>query len=224
MQEVLTFLGKDSGFGENNTSAYAVENNQFVLIDCGITVFPKLQKLQPLLEKVEGIDVIITHLHDDHAGSLAQFILWCHYILKKKVNLLSACKDIEKCLEMRGAPRIDASGSELYTRKLTRGIQFIQTSHSPGMDCYGFATKINGAEIVYTGDTKTLAPFAYYIGEGKNFYLFTDASIYGGVHLKIDEHIEYLKKIASSGAHVVLMHLDDAEEIAKIIQGTAIEI
>ena len=225
MQNVLTFLGKDAGFGENNNSAYFIENNRFVLIDCGITVFSKLQKMKDLLESVDGIDVIITHLHDDHAGSLAQFILWCHFVLKKNINLMSACKDIEACLAMRGAPRKDASGTELYTRNFNRKIQFIQTTHAAGMDCYGFYTTIGNASIVYTGDTKTLAPFAYYIDKGENFYLFVDVSANSGeVHLKLDEHLEYLRKISDTGAHVVLMHLDDKEKIAQMIQGTPIEM
>ena len=39
MNSTLTFLGKDSGFGINNNSAYTIIDNNFILIDCGYTVF-----------------------------------------------------------------------------------------------------------------------------------------------------------------------------------------
>ena len=36
MDLLVTFLGKDSGFGENNNSAYFKLDNKFILIDCRI--------------------------------------------------------------------------------------------------------------------------------------------------------------------------------------------
>lgn len=36
MNSLLTFIGKDSGFGENNNSAYFEIDNKFILIDCRI--------------------------------------------------------------------------------------------------------------------------------------------------------------------------------------------
>lgn len=32
----LTFLGSDSGFGDNNNSAYIELENKLIIIDCGI--------------------------------------------------------------------------------------------------------------------------------------------------------------------------------------------
>ena len=39
----LTFLGKDSGFGKNNNSAYYIEKNELTIIDCGFSVFEKIK-------------------------------------------------------------------------------------------------------------------------------------------------------------------------------------
>ena len=36
MKHTLNFLGRDSGFGENNNSAYFEIDNKFILIDCRI--------------------------------------------------------------------------------------------------------------------------------------------------------------------------------------------
>ena len=220
MENILTFLGKDSGFGKENTSAYAIQDNRFLLIDCGITVFPKLQEMQSTLESVDAIDVIITHLHDDHAGSLAQFILWCKYIIQKPVNLMCACEDIETNLAMRGVPRI------FYDRTLRYDIEFIEAEHVKGMDCYGFAAVINGSYVVYTGDTSNIANFRNYISIGilTKLYLYVDSSISGGVHLKLSDNLNFFEKIAKNGHHVELMHLDNKKEIAKMIQETGIQM
>lgn len=34
MDSILKFLGTDSGFGDNNNSAYIELNDKFILIDC----------------------------------------------------------------------------------------------------------------------------------------------------------------------------------------------
>lgn len=39
MKQTLKFLGKNSGFGENNNSAYIELENKFILIDCRIYSF-----------------------------------------------------------------------------------------------------------------------------------------------------------------------------------------
>ena len=39
MNSTLFFLGKDSGFGNNNNSAYIELDNKFILIDCRFCSF-----------------------------------------------------------------------------------------------------------------------------------------------------------------------------------------
>lgn len=80
----LKFIGIESGFGKNNNSAYIELDDKFILIDCGFTVFDKLKEKFDF-NKYKSINVIITHLHNDHAGSLTQFILymWYIYIIKR---------------------------------------------------------------------------------------------------------------------------------------------
>ena len=58
MEKTIYFLGKDSGFGKRNTSAYAIVNNRLLLIDCGNTVFTQLQE-RNLFDGISGIDVLI---------------------------------------------------------------------------------------------------------------------------------------------------------------------
>ncbi len=41
---LIAFLGKDSGFGDNNNSAYIEYNGNFVLIDCRFCNISKIKK------------------------------------------------------------------------------------------------------------------------------------------------------------------------------------
>ena len=68
------------GFGENNNSAYFETNNQLYIIDCGFSVFSKIKNKFDF-NKYKSINIIITHLHNDHAGSLSQIILYLFSVL-----------------------------------------------------------------------------------------------------------------------------------------------
>ena len=201
--KILTFLGSDSGFGENNNSAYIENKDKFILIDCGFTVFNKVKK-QFDFSKYQTIDIIITHLHNDHAGSLSQFILYVWYVFNKKVKVISKCKDIEKYLDITGTPK------EAYEiKRETEIINFIKTKHVKEIDAYGFQMKIYDKKIVYTGDTSSIEPFIPYIDNCDELYM--DASKNGGVHIKIDDVISFLDRIVKKGIDVYLMHVDDKE-------------
>ena len=197
----LTFLGSDAGFGDNNNSAYIEIDNKLILIDCGITVFNKIkQKFD--FKKYEEINIFITHLHNDHAGSLSQFILYLYFIHNIKPKVISACEHIKEFLTYTG------TNTEQYTLVNTdKQIQLIKTEHAPELDCYGCCLNINNKKIVYTGDTKTLEPFLPYISGADELYV--DVSKNGGVHLKFEDIIQDLRHIQNNGTKVYLMHIDD---------------
>ena len=205
----LKFLGKDAGFGDKNNSAYIEIDNDLILIDCGYTVFNEIKKNFDI-EKYNSIKVIITHLHNDHAGSLSQLILYSYFVKNKKVIVYCKCEKIQDYLDITGTP-IDA-----YELKQNQDIEFIKTSHVKYLDSYGFRININGKNILYTGDTNTIEPFMKYINNCNEIYI--DVSKYGGAHIKVDDIIETLKQIKSNGTEVILMHLDDKEYIKQIVQ------
>ena len=224
MNKPITFLGKDSGFGFQNTSAYAIVDNRLLLIDCGYTVFSQLQE-HNLFSKISGIDVIITHMHADHVGSLSQLALYSYFVLKIPINIITECSDIDNFLTITGVERywqIPGFPNERYTRN-NNFVTFIPTDHvGPRLDCYGFSATINGTHIVYTGDTTTLEPFIPYLD--KNSILFADASYAGGAHLKLEDNLHLLNHLSQNDVSVFLMHLDDEQKIREIIKGTKIHI
>lgn len=206
----LTFLGRDSGFGKNNNSAYLEFNNDLYIIDCGFTVF-NILKTKFNFNKYNSINIIITHLHNDHAGSLSQLILYLWFVYNKKATIVSHCSDIKEYLKITGTP------SEAYIlKKSLKNLQFIKTEHVPYLDAYGFKLAINENNIIYTGDTNTLKPFIPYFNNANEIYI--DVSKFGGAHLKIDSIYHDLKKLKEKGIHIYLMHLDDIEYIQKITE------
>ncbi|MBR3134918.1 MAG: MBL fold metallo-hydrolase [Clostridia bacterium] len=211
MNKTLKFLGSDAGFGRENNSAYIEIENKLILIDCGFTVFEKVID-NFNLNSYDDIEIIITHLHNDHAGSLSQIILYAYSICNKKVRVISGCEHIDEYLSFCGTPK---DAYELVTE--TDNITMIKTEHTPYLDAYGFQMLINGKNIIYTGDTNTFNPFLPYINEADELYI--DVSKSGGVHIKIEDIYEKLKQIKSNGTDIYLMHIDDKKYVADYING-----
>ncbi len=224
MKKAIEFLGRDNGFGRRNTSAYTFVGDRLLLIDCGHTVMTQLQD-NNLLTGISGIDVIITHMHGDHVGSLSQLALFSYFQLKTPINIITACKEIDNFLRITGVPRywqIPGFPKERYTKN-NDFVTFIPVNHvGEEIDCYGFSATINGKHVIYTGDTTTLEPFSKYIDSGSQLY--TDASVVGGVHLKLEDNLSFLNELTRKGVDVYLMHLDNEVKIREIIKGTQISI
>lgn len=208
--KTLTFLGSDSGFGDKNNSSYVEEENKLILIDCGFTVFNEIKRKFDF-NKFDNIEVVITHLHNDHAGSLSQLILYLYFIYNKKVTVISKCNNIKQYLDITGTP------PEAYELKdELENLKFVKTEHTKYLDAYGFVLNVKNKKIVYTGDTNTLEPFLPFISIADELYV--DVSRYGGAHLKIDNVIDLLKEFKSNGIEVVLMHIDDKKYIESEIK------
>ena len=204
---MLNFIGSDSGFGNNNTTAYIIKDNKFILIDCGFTVF---NKIKDIICNYDEIDILVTHLHNDHAGSLSQIIMYLYYKYNKKVRIISKCKRIIDYLEITDVP------SSAYTLvSSTDYIEVIKTIHTENIDSYGFKINIDNKKIIYTGDTSTLEPFIPYMNDIDEIYI--DMSANSEVHLSIDKTLPMLDEISSKGIKIYLMHTDDKEYIRKVV-------
>ena len=169
------------------------------------------------LKNKKDIEVIITHLHDDHVGSLSTFIYYCVYLLKKKAKLVAKCPKLKERLLMTGLSEDDFEMGE------DERVEFIKTIHTPTLDAYGFAMNINGKRIVYTGDTATLEPFLPYLDNCDELY--TDISwVPTSAHLNLKDNLDLLKEINKKGIDVYLMHIDNELEIKRDIEGTEIHL
>lgn len=208
-ENILTFIGNDSGFGEKNNSAYFEKNNDLFLIDCGATVFNEIKNKFDF-KSFKNINIIITHLHNDHAGSLSQFILYMWFIFKKKVNVISNCIHIKEYLDITGTP------PESYeVKKELDNLKFIKTKHTDFLDAYGFIMDIDNKKILYTGDTANLDSFMPYLNNINELYI--DVSKFGGAHIKVDDVLDILKDLKTKNIKIIPMHMDDKEYITNLI-------
>lgn len=201
----LTFIGRDSGFGEKNNSAYFEYQNELYLIDCGFTVFENIIKKFDF-KKYSKINIVITHLHNDHAGSLSQVILYLWFIHNIKTNVICKCERIKDYLNITGTPE---ESYKIFDE--LNILKFVKTEHVKHLDAYGFILRINEKRIVYTGDTCTLEPFMPFLDIADELYV--DVSKFGGAHLKIDDIYGSLHDFKTNGTEIYLMHLDDKNYI-----------
>ena len=208
-ENILIFIGNDSGFGEKNNSAYFEKNNDLFLIDCGATVFNEIKNKFDF-KSFKNINIIITHLHNDHAGSLSQFILYMWFIFKKKVNVISNCIHIKEYLDITGTP------PESYeVKKELDNLEFFKTKHTDFLDAYGFILNIDNKKILYTGDTVNLDSFMPYLNTINELYI--DVSKFGGAHIKVDDVLDILKDLKNRNIKITPMHMDDKEYITELI-------
>ncbi|MBQ4225808.1 MAG: MBL fold metallo-hydrolase [Oscillospiraceae bacterium] len=229
---MLLFFGHGHAFSEEQNSAFFTDGNDLVLVDHSMYAFHRLKRIgaDKLTEsgRTENIYVIITHTHSDHVGGIPLLVHYAYYVWHIPVtvavpsaevaeNMLYYLDKIEGC--DRNAYRItDASGL-----KWVKNI--IPTEHAPSLKgkCFGYEFEIDGRKVVYTGDTTVIEPFLPYIDSDTYFY--TETSVRRSVvHLCIYDIIDKLKTLSDSGTKVFLMHLDDEEQIRKIIKDTKISV
>lgn len=154
----LTVLGKYGTFpaAGGACSGYLLEREgKFVLLDCGNGVMSRLQAYCPL-NKLEA--VVITHLHDDHAGDLR--------ILKYAIETMRAFGTMDRRLKVympeepehlfRGLAYPEAfdmvtidAGSVIRIAGIT--FRFAPMRHS--IPCYAISADADGKKLVYSGDT-----------------------------------------------------------------------
>lgn len=204
---MLNFIGSDSGFGNNNTSAYIIKDNKFILIDCGFTVF---NKIKDIIVNYDDIDILISHLHNDHAGSLSQIILYLYYVYNKKVRIVSKCEKIKEYLYITDVTE------DMYTLvDSTDYLEIIKTKHGKTIDAYGFKLNINNKKIIYTADTISLDLFLPYMDDIDELY--TDCSAHNEAHPNIDSIKDILDNLSKKGIKIYLIHTDDKEYIRNVV-------
>lgn len=231
MINMFYFLGRGSDFydEEGNTSAFFIENNKMVLIDCGETVFGKILENE-LLNGINDINVMITHLHPDHVGSLASLIFYCYYRKQILPNII-VDENIKYMSHLKILLGILGVNPGMYKIKNTKDlcerfdnfefINFIQTKHQSGMNCYGIEFLTKDGMIYYSGDSNNLDYINKIISSGEVINtIYTEATFIedyvGSPHTSLrmlDKDIpEDLRK------KVFCMHFDDENVIEKAIE------
>ena len=113
-----------------------------------------------------------------------------------------------------------AAADELHCEWLVSAVPTTHTKTLHGR-CFGYHLNIQGNDVVYTGDTATLTPFLPLLHHGA--YLYSEVSFHkSGVHLFYMDTLPVLKELVQKGVKVYLMHMDEEDEISKLIENTGL--
>lgn len=215
----LKFLGVGAAFNPllGSTSAYFIDKDELFLLDCGESVFKELIR-HKILEKIKKVNVLITHTHSDHIGSLGSLILYMYHIKKSLVNIIVKkdaryIKEIDNILKVVGCSkdRYNYIIEEKYDNKYKsfNKIIFKETIHTDDLDCYSIIFKTNKGIVYYSGDTKELNTIKGIIKSGEEIdKMYIDVSTNkNSVHI----YIEDLNKTISNEnrSKVYCMHFND---------------
>lgn len=225
---LLLFLGRGSAFADEHNSAFFVEDNELVLIDCPATSYQKVKKMN--WEQFDNIYILVTHTHGDHSGGVGTMLqyVWFASYMKKKVTIVAPSAEVKEDLLLL-LMRIEGCEQEWFNiitaDELDKKwfISAVPTTHVKPLEgrCFGYHLNIHGNNVVYTGDTATLEPFKPLLKRGS--FLYTEAAYYKSeVHLYLNEMLPEFIKLSDSGVHVYLMHLDVEDELKKLIDGTTL--
>lgn len=241
MTNLLEFIGKGSAFNAElvNNSAFFKddENKEFYLIDCGNTVFNELVKTE-ILEKYKeyNFNVIITHIHSDHIGSLGTLIEYLFYNYNKKVNIISPITTNVNHfvnilnLDEKAYDFIELKQEDLYvySYKLNNTkIRFIKTEHVPTLNCYSLLIEVNNDKIYYTSDSvETLSKHLNKIKNEEISDIFIDVSFKeeNPVHLTFNKLKEDVKNLNKKNLKINLMHTDESLEYTEKMEKEINEI
>ena len=182
----LTFLGRGAGFNpaEGSTSAYFIDKNEMFLLDCGESVFGIL-KGRRTLDNVSALNVLITHTHSDHVGSLGSLLLYYKVIKKITPNIIVGdnmdyLPSIKKLLEIYGLTE------DMYNFKnisdfdgrfsMFEKVRYIKTGHCDELETCGILFETDKGLVFYSGDMNDPAPLLDVINSGRKIdKLFIDS-------------------------------------------------
>lgn len=224
---MLRFLGRGSAFADSHNCACFMQDQDFVLLDCPATAYQKIKKMS--LDPFRRICVLVTHTHGDHSGGIGMLLQYTWFVLHRKITVIApsdAVRDDLLLLLLR-IEGCEPEWFEIYTAEEFRGkfhvewlVDAIPTTHARTLaqKCFGWHLNIHSKNVIYTGDTATLAPFLPLLHPGSCFY--TEISYYQSeVHLYLDSVLPELIALSENGVRIYLMHLDEEAKISEKISG-----
>lgn len=153
----IKFIGTGGAFDyeRGNSAAWITFKGKKILVDCGHSVYPALRQ-KGLAQEMDY--VLLTHLHDDHAGSLSTLIFHQKHIAQRKAQLLYPTADFGDLLHAylvfsQQRPEENSDFIPLWQFP-GRGISYLDTTnmHVPGMPTFGYVFEDEDERLIYSGD------------------------------------------------------------------------
>ncbi|SCW64893.1 diguanylate cyclase (GGDEF) domain-containing protein [Ruminococcaceae bacterium YRB3002] len=221
---MLAFLGRGSAFSDENNSAYFKHGNDMILVDCPMSAFRRIKKMD--LEGIANIYILVTHTHGDHIGGIAMLIDYEFFVRHTPVTVIAPDRTVEDDLRFY-LSRLEGCSDNWYT--LTNAGEFsapwlnavIPTLHAEQLAgrCFGYSLTVDGTPVVYTGDTHIIEPFLPYLKPGTTLYMEISAHK-SGVHLYAPDCLDLIRDLVTKGIRVYLMHLDEEDIISEMTKDT----
>ncbi len=152
----IKFLGTGGAFEPTygNSAAILEMNQKSILIDAGFTIYPKLIELD-LWRKPDYI--LLTHLHNDHCGSLANILLHSFFYTngRKPIILYQTEAFRDQIINFLNIQLKEANKyAEFKPITDISGISFLDTfnRHSKNFQTYSFIFEEADERLVYSGD------------------------------------------------------------------------
>lgn len=234
----LIFLGRGASINpmEGNNSAYFIEDKQLFLIDCGESIFRKLIECR-LLENIDTINLMITHTHSDHIGSLGSLLTYAFYTIQKKVNIIlpenpKHLTHIENILKGFGCTKAmyNYVSEKSFDKKFEtfQNIRYIETNHCNVLDCYGLLFYTKDGVVYYSGDTSEIDIIKSLIASGepidKLYIDITTANFPDNPHLYIGVLQEAIPETLKNRVYCMHLNNDNCIEQAKAYGFNVVEI
>jgi phosphoribosyl 1,2-cyclic phosphodiesterase len=178
----IKFIGTGAALDHDlcNSSALVTLNGKKILIDCGSNVYGYIKKYG--LER-EMEYVLITHLHDDHIGSLFLLIMDCYYnnTPPVKLKMLVPDKEFGELLfrHLEHSLVTPLSYIDFVSLEGIKGAGFVETTgkHMEGLPSRAYYFEDNEEVIFYSGDIGEVSvarDFLHSLPDGKKLTIFHD--------------------------------------------------
>jgi len=180
-------IGNGSAFNYKipNSSFVILNNSEYILFDCGYNIYQELRRLDEDINDNFDIknltNIYISHLDDDHVGSLKTLIYYQFFVNNIVLNICCDCRLEEELAyflkDLRGY--MDESKKikddlflivPLKSKTLINGINVETTVTSHHVKCYGLILSKVGKALYISGDTKALSGIRNIIDYIDNLY------------------------------------------------------
>ena len=89
---MLKFLGRGSAFSDDQNSAFFVDGDDLILIDCPMGSFDKVKKWK--LDSYKHIYILVTHTHGDHIAGMGMLVDFLFFLVKTPVTVVAPCEKV----------------------------------------------------------------------------------------------------------------------------------
>jgi len=173
----LSFLGCGAGFNpaDGSTSAYFLDKGELFLIDSGESIFKTLLD-KKVLDSASALNILFTHTHSDHVGSLGSLLLYASVAKKFKTTIISGenmafVPQINALLKIYGVMEhmyhfVDASAFDNRYSQFSK-VRYIKTYHCDELETCAIMFETSGGLVFYSGDMKDPAPLVEIVRSGK---------------------------------------------------------